>query len=253
MNLTKLFTGLLKNIIKIENSKSSQKIKTKKINDEINKTYKFIINQDKKDTNKLADNIINNLRMDIAKKRDMRYKGKTWQHSLGGKRLSEKEIARQKEIRKALKRIQLQEKQKNEIINAKIAGKTKTQRINRNSNKLKTDVKKSLKKDISLVKRFNQEIRRTKNLLRNENHRLTERVKDFGINLATKLGFSANKKWNCTFKNSRDAHIAMHGQISDKDGYFHHNGYKAKYPGGFGVAKLDINCHCYITVTSERK
>ena len=43
---------------------------------------------------------------------------------------------------------------------------------------------------------------------------------------------------------ARDSHAALHGEKRNDEGYFEVNGSKAKHPGGFGVAGLDINCRC---------
>jgi hypothetical protein len=47
--------------------------------------------------------------------------------------------------------------------------------------------------------------------------------------------------------NARDSHKALHNQPRSEDGYWHSGGAKAKSPGGFGVAGLDINCRCHYT------
>lgn len=248
MKISTLFKDLLVKVLNIENSNISEIQKNKKINKEVGKVYKYIKVENKKDVDKLADNIINGLRTDIQKKRGMRYKG---QHSLGGKKLTEKEINRQKEIRKQLKKIQLQQQQKQKIINEKVGGKTTNQRLTRNQNKLKQDIKKLKTKRESLLKRFDKERKRTKRLFKVDSHRITERVKQFGMDLAKDLGFEFDRQWNCVFKNTRDAHAKMHKQRADKNGYFHTEGFKTKCPKGFGVAKLDCNCQCYVTIVKK--
>lgn len=46
---------------------------------------------------------------------------------------------------------------------------------------------------------------------------------------------------------ARDAHRAMDGQVSDNGGYFTApDGHRTRHPGGFGVARLDINCRCAV-------
>ena len=123
--------------------------------------------------------------------------------------------------------------------------------MTRNQNKLKQDIKKLKTKKQNLLKRFDKESKRTKRLFNVDNHRIKEKVKQFGMDLADRLGFEFDRQWNCTFQNSRDAHIKMHEQIADKDGYFHTEGFKTKSPGGFGVARLDCNCKCYVTVVKK--
>lgn len=64
-------------------------------------------------------------------------------------------------------------------------------------------------------------------------------------------------EWFTSFQNSRDAHIAMNGQVADVlNGYFHApGGARTRRPGGFGVASLDINCNCAIgmALTDDEK
>lgn len=64
-------------------------------------------------------------------------------------------------------------------------------------------------------------------------------------------------QWFTSFQNSRDAHVAMDGQVVDvRNGYFvAPGGERTKRPGGFGIASLDINCNCAIgmAITEEEK
>lgn len=141
----------------------------------------------------------------------------------------------------------LNKKDKNKIINSKVKGKSIFDRITRNSKKLIKDIRKiGIDNKLSLKKRFNREYNNTKRIIRTDSHRILERTKNFCNSLANKAGFETKGRWICSFKNSRDAHIRMHNQINDSDGYFSIDGLKTKYPGGFGVAKLDINCHCKV-------
>lgn len=250
MKISKIFTDLFNKIYEIEESNTTPRVKKRNIDKEVVKVYKNIKDENRKDVEILVDNTIRHVRLDIEKKRGMRYKG---QHSLGGRKLTEQEVNRQKEARKALKKIQLQQRQKEKIINQKVAGKNTNQRLDRNQRKLKKDINKLKKEKKTLLKRFSQEARRTRNLFKNENHRLKERVKNFAFNLAENLGFEFNRVWHCVFRNSRDAHKEMHLQKADKDGYFHSGGYKTKYPKGFGIARLDCNCQCYVTVERKEK
>lgn len=42
----------------------------------------------------------------------------------------------------------------------------------------------------------------------------------------------------------RESHGKLDGKETDKEGYFHYNGWKAKAPHLWGVASMDINCRC---------
>lgn len=54
------------------------------------------------------------------------------------------------------------------------------------------------------------------------------------------------KTWVCTFVNSRDTHIYLHGTKLPMDAEFYtFMGNKAMFPGEFGVPEEDCNCHCY--------
>ena len=51
------------------------------------------------------------------------------------------------------------------------------------------------------------------------------------------------REWLATADNEvRDAHVEVDGQVRGIDEPFEVNGAQAMYPGGFGVAELDINC-----------
>lgn len=42
----------------------------------------------------------------------------------------------------------------------------------------------------------------------------------------------------------RHAHRVLDGKETDKEGYFHYKGWKAKAPHLWGIASMDINCRC---------
>jgi HK97 family phage portal protein len=43
---------------------------------------------------------------------------------------------------------------------------------------------------------------------------------------------------------TRDAHLYLDGRVSDSNGYFHVDGDRARQPGDFASASLNINCRC---------
>lgn len=62
---------------------------------------------------------------------------------------------------------------------------------------------------------------------------------------AQDMGIEFTKIWLATKDSrTRDAHKSLDNKEADKDGYFYVGGRKAQYPGGFGVASLDVNCRC---------
>ena len=67
------------------------------------------------------------------------------------------------------------------------------------------------------------------------------------ITTAKKLG-ATSKRWNCMFVNSRDTHMYLDGTTVPIDAEFYtFMGNHAEYPGQFGVAEEDCNCHCWLT------
>lgn len=65
--------------------------------------------------------------------------------------------------------------------------------------------------------------------------------------MTAKKAGAKTKKWVCTFHNSRDTHMDLHGQTVGIDDYFvTFNGHKTLYPGEFGIAEEDCNCQCYL-------
>ena len=58
------------------------------------------------------------------------------------------------------------------------------------------------------------------------------------------------KRWNTMLDDRvRDPHAYMEGMVVGLDDEFYtYTGDHAKYPGGFGVPDLDINCRCWITL-----
>lgn len=136
-------------------------------------------------------------------------------------------------------------KEREQIINQKIGGKTLVQRFKGYAKKLTSDIKKI--KEKFTKKRLGIEYRKIKRTIRTERHRVFERSKMIAREKAKRKGKKFNEIWICSFKNSRDSHIAMHNQIADSEGYFTSGkGNKTKYPGGFGIAGEDINCKCKV-------
>ena len=65
---------------------------------------------------------------------------------------------------------------------------------------------------------------------------------------ATK-GMKTKKIWiHNRAKDPRISHEYANGQVADKDGYFHIDGYKTLAPQNFGIASEDINCHCTMRI-----
>lgn len=82
-------------------------------------------------------------------------------------------------------------------------------------------------------------------IARTEGHRITEQSRQDARQKAKEAGADVVKQWDSTVdKRTRETHVKLDGQIRELDEPFKVNGHKAMYPGGFGVAKEDINCRC---------
>ncbi len=139
--------------------------------------------------------------------------------------------------------------QKKKIKNKKTNGLNTFQRITRQGKKLARDIKQiGLDKKLTIKSRLKRAKNAVIRVVRTEGHRIKEEVKGECVNIGKKMGLKVIRIWNCVFKNSRDAHMRMHKQREDNNGYFHIDGHKTKNPGGFGIAELDINCQCYTSI-----
>lgn len=78
----------------------------------------------------------------------------------------------------------------------------------------------------------------------------TTRAVGFGANEGLKQIGAELKEWLTTMDgHARDAHAAMDGQKVEAEQKFKApTGEKAEYPGGFGVASLDVACRCAIGI-----
>ena len=84
-------------------------------------------------------------------------------------------------------------------------------------------------------------------IVRTEGHRIQNEVKFKTINkVKDESGADIVKQWDATIdKRTRPDHVALDGQLREIDQPFKTpSGKTALYPGGFGIAKEDINCRC---------
>lgn len=97
----------------------------------------------------------------------------------------------------------------------------------------------------NIKKLYDGDLKKSKRIARTETTRILNRAKHEGYKEARKKGISFIEIWLPTNDSrTRDKHRDLKGVKKNKDGYFHINSYKAKYPGDFGVAEMDINCRC---------
>ncbi len=82
-------------------------------------------------------------------------------------------------------------------------------------------------------------------IARTEGHRITEQARDKARYKAKEAGADIVKQWDSTLDSrTRQTHKKLDGQIRELEEPFEVNGHKAMHPGGFGIAKEDINCRC---------
>lgn len=145
--------------------------------------------------------------------------------------------------------ILLSKKEKVNLINTKTKGITLFQRIKINGQILARDIIKKIgiKKKLSIKNRLKKAFRKVKTIVGIETHKIIEKTKLFFGKKANKI-VELEKEWVCRFINSRDLHKQLHGQVVDINDNFKIDGYTALYPGGFGIASMDCNCHCKIKI-----
>ena len=84
-------------------------------------------------------------------------------------------------------------------------------------------------------------------IARTEGHRITNEATYNAQVKAKSKGAQIMKEWDSTLDaKTRPEHQFLDGQLVDVDKPFSVDGYEAMYPGGFGVASMDINCRCCI-------
>lgn len=67
------------------------------------------------------------------------------------------------------------------------------------------------------------------------------------MDFAEDQGIEVDRVWDATLDSkTRPRHATLDGQTADEEDYFHSGGLKARYPGGWGSAEMDINCRCSI-------
>lgn len=122
---------------------------------------------------------------------------------------------------------------------------------------LKTSVRMEISRGIAQALSYQEIARNIKNttnvdynkslrIAKTEGHRIQcESAYNVQVRVKQK-GADVVKQWDSTLDGkTRPTHRLLDGQIVDVDGYFKSDsGYKALYPGDFGVPSEDCNCRC---------
>lgn len=84
-------------------------------------------------------------------------------------------------------------------------------------------------------------------IARTEGHRVTSEAEMDCMAAAKEKGADIVKEWISTLDSvTRETHVELDGQVRELEEAFviPSSGAKAMYPGGFGIAKEDVNCRC---------
>lgn len=94
---------------------------------------------------------------------------------------------------------------------------------------------------------FNSDYAKAMRVVRTETHRVQNHARNQALVEAQRKGVKMRKIWVATLDGrTRDTHQELDGQAADEEGYFHYQGMRTQYPGGFGDAAMDINCRCTV-------
>ena len=102
----------------------------------------------------------------------------------------------------------------------------------------------------ALKERLDNDNAKAVRIVRTEAHRVMEQGRQDSRDYADAHGIVTMKEWlSGADERVRDTHRRLNGTKKRNNEYFEASGGKALVPGGFGIAKEDINCRC-ITITS---
>ena len=99
----------------------------------------------------------------------------------------------------------------------------------------------------------NVDYNKTLRIAKTEGHRIQQEATYNVQKRAIAKGAKVVKQWDSTLDGkTRPTHRALDGQIVGVDEYFKsESGYKALYPGNFGVPSEDCNCRCCLLQRAE--
>lgn len=154
--------------------------------------------------------------------------------------------------------LQINEDKVERSVNRKTEDLKFSERLYENADKLKEDVKAEMARGFStgadytaiarqVSLRSGISLGRACTIARTEGHRVTEESRLDCMKDSVEKGADIVKQWDSTLDDiTRGTHRELDGQIKGVDEPFEipSSGAKAMYPGGFGIAKEDINCRC---------
>ena len=99
----------------------------------------------------------------------------------------------------------------------------------------------------------NVDYNKTLRIAKTEGHRIQQEATYNVQKRAIERGANVVKQWDSTLDGkTRPTHRALDGQIVEVDEYFKsESGYKALYPGNFGIPSEDCNCRCCLLQRAE--
>ena len=99
----------------------------------------------------------------------------------------------------------------------------------------------------------NVDYNKTLRIAKTEGHRIQQEATYNVQKRAIAKGAKVVKQWDSTLDGkTRPTHRALDGQIVGVDEYFKsESGYKALYPGNFGIPSEDCNCRCCLLQRAE--
>lgn len=89
-------------------------------------------------------------------------------------------------------------------------------------------------------------------IVQTETHRAQSQGTQAAFERAAAKGLIFKRVWVSTLDGrTRDRHRSLDGQKVDTDQPFEYGGMTAMFPGGFGIASMDINCRCTVRAEIE--
>lgn len=155
-------------------------------------------------------------------------------------------------------------------INKTLGGKTIEQRLRLNARNLYQDATSALKKDIitaikehqaqghsidkmtkTIKEKLHTDTYKARRIARTESHRLRE-FSTWEAQIEAQKYEMFKREWLATQDlRTRPEHLQLGGKFEGEDGRFHIGEWAAYYPGGFGVAKMDIHCRCSVVANFD--